>query len=140
MDTALRFVFITGVTKFSKVSIFSDLNQLFEIPILENNVAIDANSLMDYCVENVDYIPLLHQTGYLTIKEYNSELDEYTLGFPNEEVKYGFLNELLPQFPTLPTTEKLLKSARILANRKSFKALVNRNKLTRFQLRYWSAY
>ena len=70
----------------------------FDIPILENNVAIDANSLMDYRAENEDYIPLLYQSGYLTIKEYDNELDEYTLGFPNEEVKYGFLNELLPQF------------------------------------------
>ena len=53
---------------------------------------------MDYRVENDDYIPLLYQTGYLTIKDYDAELNEYTLGFPNEEVKYGFLNELLPQF------------------------------------------
>ena len=73
-------------------------NTGFEIPILENNVTIDANSLMDYRVENDDYIPLLYQTGYLTIKKYDDELDEFTLGFPNEEVKYGFLNELLPQF------------------------------------------
>ncbi|MCL2040518.1 MAG: ATP-binding protein [Bacteroidales bacterium] len=73
-------------------------NTGFEIPILENNVTIDAHSLMDYRVENDDYIPLLYQSGYLTIKDYDIELDEYTLGFPNEEVKYGFLNELLPQF------------------------------------------
>ena len=70
----------------------------FEIPILENDVAIDANSLMDYRAESGDYIPLLYQSGYLTIKGYDRELNEYTLGFPNEEVKYGFLNELLPQF------------------------------------------
>jgi hypothetical protein len=195
-DAYLKFVFLTGVTKFSKVSVFSDLNQLvdislnekfaeicgiseeellqnfqpeiqalaecrrmsynetvaklkqlydgyhfakvsadiynpfsilntfgnldfayywfatgtptflvkrltktgFDIPILENDVAIDANSLMDYRAESEDYVPLLYQSGYLTIKEYDRELDEYTLGFPNEEVKYGFLNELLPQF------------------------------------------
>jgi hypothetical protein len=73
-------------------------NTGFDIPILENNVSIAENSLMDYRAENDDYVPLLYQTGYLTIKEYDSELKEYTLGFPNEEVKYGFLNELLPQF------------------------------------------
>jgi hypothetical protein len=73
-------------------------NTGFEIPILENNVSIAANSLMDYRAENDDYIPLLYQSGYLTIKDYDDEIDEYTLGFPNEEVKYGFLNELLPQF------------------------------------------
>ena len=73
-------------------------NTGFEIPILENNITIAASSLMDYRVENDDYIPLLYQSGYLTIKSYDIELNEYTLGFPNEEVKYGFLNELLPQF------------------------------------------
>jgi hypothetical protein len=73
-------------------------NTGFDIPILENNVSIAADSLMDYRVENEDYVPLLYQSGYLTIKEYDSELNAYTLGFPNEEVKYGFLNELLPQF------------------------------------------
>jgi hypothetical protein len=73
-------------------------NTGFEVPILENNITIAANSLMDYRAENDDYIPLLYQSGYLTIKGYSEEYDEYTLGFPNEEVKYGFLNELLPQF------------------------------------------
>ncbi|MGM9761480.1 MAG: hypothetical protein ACI3Y1_03180 [Candidatus Cryptobacteroides sp.] len=33
-------------------------------------------------------IPLFYQTGYLTIKDYDRE---YTLGFPNDEVKNGFL-------------------------------------------------
>jgi hypothetical protein len=73
-------------------------NKGFEIPILENSITIAANSLMDYRAENEDYIPLLYQSGYLTIKDFDRELNEYTLGFPNEEVKYGFLNELLPQF------------------------------------------
>ncbi|MDR1470675.1 MAG: PD-(D/E)XK nuclease domain-containing protein, partial [Spirochaetaceae bacterium] len=36
----------------------------------------------------------LYQSGYLTIKNYDRELQEYTLGFPNGEVEYGFLNEL----------------------------------------------
>ena len=73
-------------------------NTGFDIPILEKDITIAANSLMDYRAENEDYIPLLYQSGYLTIKAYDVELNEYTLGFPNEEVKYGFLNELLPQF------------------------------------------
>ena len=36
LDENLKFVFLTGVTKFSKVSIFSDLNQLNDISISEN--------------------------------------------------------------------------------------------------------
>jgi hypothetical protein len=55
---------------------------------------------MDYRVENQNLIPLLYQTGYLTIKSYEDNL--YILGFPNEEVKYGFLKELLPAFVLTP--------------------------------------
>ncbi|MCL2327768.1 MAG: ATP-binding protein [Bacteroidetes bacterium] len=73
-------------------------NTGFEVPMLEKNVAIGANSLMDYQAESEDYVPLLYQSGYLTIKKYDNKFDEFILGFPNEEVKYGFLNELLPQF------------------------------------------
>ncbi|MDR1338849.1 MAG: ATP-binding protein, partial [Prevotellaceae bacterium] len=199
-DRYLRFVFLTGVTKFSKVSIFGDLNQLIDISMDENfaeicgisetellqnfqpeiqalavandmtydeafaklkklydgyhfaktgediynpfsllntfakldfayywfatgtptflvkalrnqnydirkfddDVYIAANSVMDYRFENQNLVPLLYQSGYLTIKYYDGFLDEYTLGFPNEEVKYGFLNELLPAFVLTP--------------------------------------
>jgi hypothetical protein len=50
---------------------------------------------MDYRVENKNPIPVMYQSGYLTIKEFDQEENRYVLGFPNEEVKYGFLNELL---------------------------------------------
>ena len=36
------------------------------------------------------YLPVLYQSGYLTIKNYRREYDEYTLGFPNAEVRQGF--------------------------------------------------
>jgi len=201
-DARLRFVFLTGVTKFSKVSIFSDLNQLIDISLdsrfsgicgitqtelegnfvpeitalaettqktyektlfelqklyngyhfsenligiynpfsllntfsaqkyryywfatgtptflvntlrnqdydirkFEDDVIIAANSVMDYRVENQNLVPLLYQSGYLTIKEYRQNRDTFVLGFPNEEVKYGFLNELLPAFVRTPIT------------------------------------
>ncbi|MDR0892513.1 MAG: ATP-binding protein, partial [Mediterranea sp.] len=41
-----------------------------------------------------DPIPVLYQSGYLTIKAFRNGV--YTLGFPNEEVRYGFLRSLLP--------------------------------------------
>ena len=41
-------------------------------------------------------IPVIYQSGYLTVKEYDKEFLEYRLGFPNEEVKRGFFNYLLP--------------------------------------------
>lgn len=39
-------------------------------------------------------ITLMYQTGYLTIKSYNERFNAYTLDYPNEEVKSGFLNSL----------------------------------------------
>ena len=37
-----------------------------------------------------DPLPVLYQSGYLTIKGYEREFDEFTLGFPNKEVRQGF--------------------------------------------------
>lgn len=196
-DEHLRFVFITGVTKFHKVSIFSDLNQLTDISLNQEYAAVcgitedemrhyfapeikalsaaqqmdesaclqmlkkqydgyhfhsdgvgvynpysllkaffakafdaywfetgtptfllkqlkamdfnvrsfsnktlyaSASMLKDYSTDNPDPIPLLYQTGYLTIAAYDPAAREYTLAFPNKEVKYGFLEGLMPEY------------------------------------------
>ena len=193
----IRFVFITGVTKFHKVSIFSDLNQLKDISLNEefsaicgitdqelrvnfapeiatmseklyiseeeclaklkqqydgyryhhNGIAVynpfslinafsdkefgaywfesgtptflvkqlkemnfdvrrfadhtiyaSASQLKDYSGANSDPVPLLYQSGYLTIADYDPDDGEYTLAFPNNEVKYGFLQSLMPEY------------------------------------------
>ncbi len=200
-DAFLKFVFITGVTKFHKVSIFSDLNQLMDISLVKKystlcgltekeilkyfdpellafslekdltknecllalqkkydgyrfaynseriynpfsllsslfqcdygsfwfetgtptflikklressfdlrkltNGTLYASeaSLKDYTGDNLEPIPLLYQTGYLTIKDYDDLRKRYTLCFPNEEVQYGFLESLLPSY--VPTS------------------------------------
>ena len=196
-DANIQFVFITGVTKFSKMSIFSDLNQLREISMSmdyaqicgiteqdmcsvfmpeikamadEQGLTVEAclkmlktaydgyhfhqkgtsvynpysllNALSDreieaywfetgtpsflvkqlkamnfdprkftdgtlYAIKSMlrdfqddqpDPIPLLYQTGYLTLVNYDSHGSIYTLGFPNDEVKYGFLDSLMPMY------------------------------------------
>ncbi len=201
-DEFIQFIFITGVSKFHKVSIFSDLNQLRdismsedyagicgitereistyfaqetasiakrrEIPIEECREALrkqydgyrfhpdadaiynpysllgafldkdfgsywfetgtptflvkklreiqfdvrsftdktlfaDEATLKDYTGDNLDPIPLLYQTGYLTIIDYDSKRRRYTLGFPNEEVKYGFLQSMVPSYVPMAT-------------------------------------
>jgi hypothetical protein len=43
-------------------------------------------------------LPLLFQSGYLTIKNYNKRFDSYTLGFPNREVNEGFTQYLGPYY------------------------------------------
>lgn len=40
---------------------------------------------------------LLYQSGYLTIRDYDAETEEYSLVFPNYEVKQAFVKQLLPQ-------------------------------------------
>ena len=196
-DEFIEFVFITGVTKFSKVSLFSDLNQLRDIslnkeyasicgiteaemkavflPEIETMAATQNLSVQDCMLklkqtydgyhfyqdtegvynpfsllyaladqdfqsywfatgtptflikqlketgfevkkftdktlyadqialmgsesDNPDPVPQLYQTGYLTIWDYDPAARVYTLGFPNEEVKYSFLKSLMPEF------------------------------------------
>ncbi len=196
-DRYIKFCFITGVTKFSKVSIFSDLNQLRDISlskeyahicgISENeikeyfnpeieafassqNISVEEcldelkkmydgyhfhydtdgvynpfsllnslqekefgmywfstgtptflidklkesgfdakeftgddlyeeeNALTDYRIDNENPIPLFYQTGYLTIRGYDKKYRSYQLGYPNNEVKYGFIKSLAPMF------------------------------------------
>ena len=63
-------------------------------------------------------IPLLYQSGYLTITGYDREFGLYRLGFPNSEVKTGFLNFIfqyyIPGEPTSGITliSKLARAAR----------------------------
>lgn len=56
------------------------------------NINLQA-SAFDLPLESFDNpIPFLYQSGYLTIKDYDREFDDYTLGFPNQEVRQGFAN------------------------------------------------
>ena len=71
-------------------------------------VDADLESMFDtYCSEDdlkgLDLLTpqplaLLYQTGYLTIKGYNPKIRRYRLGIPNEEVKKGLFNVLLPYY------------------------------------------
>ena len=196
-DEYLQFVLITGVTKFSKVSIFSDLNQLNDISMNKNYACIcgitecelketfmpeirrmaagndiseercleklrttydgyrfhpkgegvynpfsllnamaaeefgsywfstgtpsflvkklvangfdirrftdrtlyaGRSELSDYRTDNPNPVPLLYQTGYLTIVDYDARRQRCTLAFPNREVEQGFLESLLPAY------------------------------------------
>ncbi|MDR0894426.1 MAG: ATP-binding protein [Prevotellaceae bacterium] len=54
-------------------------------------VADDFNTAIDTLT---DPIPVLYQSGYLTIKNYRNGI--YTLGYPNDEVRIGFVRSLIP--------------------------------------------
>lgn len=42
--------------------------------------------------------PLLYQSGYLTIKNYDADFDVYTLNIPNQEIRTGLFESLLPNY------------------------------------------
>lgn len=202
MDGCIQFAFLTGVTKFGKVSVFSDLNNLDDISMrnqyidicgvsekeLHDNLEIELHELADikgvsyheicdklreyydgyhfthnsigiynpfsllntfkykefgsywfetgtptYLVEllkkhhydlrrmaheetsvsvlnSIDSasdnpIPVIYQSGYLTIKGYDNEFGIYSLGFPNREVEEGFIKFLLPFYANTNAVE-----------------------------------
>ena len=50
-------------------------------------------------------LPLLYQSGYLTIKDYERESATYTLGIPNQEVRVGYAEGLLPTYVGLDSSD-----------------------------------
>ena len=56
-------------------------------------------SAFDAPTENMkDITPLLYQSGYITIKEYNRASKLYTLDIPNTEIRVGLMDSLLPNY------------------------------------------
>lgn len=86
----------------------------FLMQLLRNNaIAIDKlgdMSMSERTLGDVDSmltnpVPVLYQSGYLTIKSYDAEDNLYTLDFPNNEVTDGFFNSLLPYYTSLKSIE-----------------------------------
>lgn len=49
------------------------------------------SSFIDYKADVEAPLPMIYQSGYLTIKDWNMDTDSYLLDFPNDEVRSGFL-------------------------------------------------
>ena len=77
----------------------------YYIPDLDGKVELNESGLETYRAAAEDALPILFQAGYLTIKEYISDVRLYRLGFPNDEVRYGFLENLLPAYSAVPFTQ-----------------------------------
>ena len=60
------------------------------------NIETDEDTLNSVDSSSSDPIPVIYQSGYLTIKGYDSRFGTYRLGFPNREVEEGFMRFLLP--------------------------------------------
>lgn len=73
----------------------------FDVRSLEGIEAVDEQ--FDAPTERiVSPVPVLYQSGYLTIKGYDPDFRIYNLAYPNGEVRQGFVESLLPAYVHLP--------------------------------------
>jgi len=73
-------------------------NSDFDYKSLEDEIEIGSRALENYRLTATDPLPMLYQTGYITIKSYDKDFRSFTLGLPNEEVKYGLYENLIPLY------------------------------------------
>ena len=55
-------------------------------------------AFVDYRADVEAPLPMIYQSGYLTIKDWNMDMDSYLLDFPNDEVKRGFVTMLATSY------------------------------------------
>ena len=110
---------------FSKIDFqdywFSTGTPTFLVELLRNrnlsaddyrDISVRSNILDKYEIENMETIPLLFQTGYITIKDYDNKNQRYMLSYPNKEVENSFEQMMLASY-----TSSAIDSNSILANR-----------------------
>ncbi|MBE6339311.1 MAG: AAA family ATPase [Bacteroidales bacterium] len=110
--------FSTGTPTFLVKRLASVKND-FDFKKLSDGVSISIGEITDYRPDNTNIIPLLYQSGYLTIKEFDLATQIYTLAYPNEEVKYGMLNSLAPEVTSRGDTTISLVDMRKALNSKN---------------------
>ena len=97
------------------------INMMRKFDVLPSDISrVEADeSEFDAPTENMTTImPLLYQSGYITIKDYDREFNYYTLDIPNKEVKVGLTKALIPSYVTrntLATTNTARRIAQCLA-------------------------
>ena len=69
-----------------------------------NGMKVQESALSDLSMFAMNPIPLFYQTGYLTLKAYDSKRQRYTLGYPNREVESSILNNVLELY--LPSAQE----------------------------------
>ena len=84
---------------------------------LEEMANVEADSDMLGSIFNNDNpIPVIYQSGYLTIKDYDSRFGIYKLGFPNREVEDGFMKYLLQHYTSKNNTSSAFEISRFIAD------------------------
>ena len=101
-DRYLRFVFQTGTPTYL-VDLLKQSD--YDLRLLVAGVEVTASAFSEYRAEANNPLPMIYQSGYLTIKGYDREVRLYTLRFPNDEIRYGFLNFLVPFYTRVTDDE-----------------------------------
>ncbi|GHU72219.1 ATPase AAA [Spirochaetia bacterium] len=74
-----------------------------KIDILDlNNMRVGSYEFGKYDAASMKAVPLLYQSGYLTVVDYDKEFDEYELDYPNEEVRSAFSRSLIGDYLQAP--------------------------------------
>lgn len=77
----------------------------YDLRLLIDGVSVEAQSFSEYRADAGNPLPMIYQSGYLTIKDYDKEFELYTLRFPNNEVRYGFMKFLSPFYTKVTDDE-----------------------------------
>jgi hypothetical protein len=77
-------------------------NQPLELSTLVNGRQANENQFKNYDPDSKNMLPVIYQSGYLTIKGFEKDSRLYTLDFPNREIEQGFLEVLLKKFINVP--------------------------------------
>ena len=101
--------FETGTPSFL-VKVMKDTS--YDITSLSEQEA-DSSLLTDIGSALLNPVPLLYQSGYLTIKGYDEDFQMYRLGFPNREVKHGFLNYLMRYYTPVGSETPMMLISRM---------------------------
>lgn len=73
--------------------------KIVEASEIEKNSIISKQALdRTFEITDIPLLPLLYETGYLTVKSFNETLQQFTLGYPNAEVRESFRSYLLAAF------------------------------------------
>lgn len=78
------------------------------------NTETDADVLNSIDSTSKNPIPVIYQSGYLTIKDYDPEFGIYRLGFPNQEVEEGFMKYLLPFYTSVQASKSPFEIGRFV--------------------------
>jgi len=80
-------------------------SQKVDILTFKNKI-VTGKGLNNYNTENIQAVPMLYQAGYLTIVDYDKATDNYTLDYPNTEVRAAFSEELVEKCLKVSESDK----------------------------------